>query len=1036
MAVELIGKIKQANGQEFKLVDAKDIEGGDGNTLPVETLPTTVLQTSDVIDSFDNAATDKPLSAKKGKELKEEVDALSAGYLGDMLASAAQPMPATSGYYKFSSGGVVDWLSYTLVYAGDTLSVTRISANDFEYKHISGQYDIIDDLTTDGAGKALSAGMGKELNEKIQLFQDDYVDSYPVYLLDWSSANITENFEHNFFGYNSKSNKVEILNHIGNTLGFNLGDTAGKTGFSLNVDILLYSPVSFIIDLDTYTNGGTIEYITPKKISIALGINYTHIGLKVISSGTLNQIIFANHDLIGTTLYIRGYYYEGLKKSSFNNKDYPDVVLKTAKDYTDAETIARNTAIDNEAKLRSTADNYILQQLQEESSARNAALQTAKEYTDVEIDVLNINIFQDDYVDKTKVEIFGWESIHVIPDENTNVFGRIIACDKVEVLPHNGNTLGFYIGDVYTQDVGLIKNIHFAIYSPIEFKTDVYAFCGDGTLEFIQGSSLDIHIGINFCFFSVKILTVGYYRRWQIYFRCLDLIGKTLYINGYKYNGVKKNDLSDSPYKILFENYSCKLNSDHYTPLVKTVDENGYITYEHPVNNNTVGWFFWNLSLDNLRNFEPWHEYYVALDAIILDDAKTVNQNYYGLINPKFNDGVSCGSGIVKSGLVHNSRGLLKAKLSIDNEPVITANPSSKNIFFQSGYYESNETFKIKIFNMVCIDLTKFGITWDEADQYVQQYGIVKSKSIIPVAAYSDRAKVAESVETFTIGSTIDLWGDSLVAQGWGNNLARILNREVVTHGYGGKTSTFIRDQFLLSTTKSRTQIINVGRNDYWKIDEVVDNIRMIVENIGHRNFLICSPPNGIFTSQGEIATSTDSAFYKLERILSNEFGANYLNSRLGTIFSYGNGNVKLLSSFIQPNIDSNVQIHLSDANFLFNTNQSDLSFLGSDIVNKIAIGINGQYDIYMPISVDSNTLLTVKLIASNRIFQGSIVDNLVDSGTDSLIYLRVLQNADLYCLTNEITQSTFRSDGIHMSEAGLECIANVVARKIVSMKI
>ena len=97
------------------------------------------------------------------------------------------------------------------------------------------------------------------------------------------------------------------------------------------------------------------------------------------------------------------------------------------------------------------------------------------------------------------------------------------------------------------------------------------------------------------------------------------------------------------------------------------------------------------------------------------------------------------------------------------------------------------------------------------------------------------------------------------------------------------------------------------------------------------------------------------------------------------------------------------------------------------------------EVDIYKIDSYDTNAnTLTITLLENNSgTNPGSTISNGVDEGgLSSIQYLRVLQYADYYCFINDITQSTFRKDSIHMSENGLKCLARIIARKINSMKI
>lgn len=151
-------------------------------------------------------------------------------------------------------------------------------------------------------------------------------------------------------------------------------------------------------------------------------------------------------------------------------------------------------------------------------------------------------------------------------------------------------------------------------------------------------------------------------------------------------------------------------------------------------------------------------------------------------------------------------------------------------------------------------------------------------------------------------------------------------------------------------------------------------------------------------------------------------------------------GNVKLTKPFTQPQINSQVTIHVSDVAFLVTHNSHDESRWGSDFMRKIVIGQTiDSVDVYRLDSYNRDDgTLTLTLIENNtNIRPGSVVGNGIDNGgNNSVKYCRVLQYADYYCWVNDRTQSTFRSDSIHMSDSGKKCIAKIIARKIDIMKI
>ena len=205
-------------------------------------------------------------------------------------------------------------------------------------------------------------------------------------------------------------------------------------------------------------------------------------------------------------------------------------------------------------------------------------------------------------------------------------------------------------------------------------------------------------------------------------------------------------------------------------------------------------------------------------------------------------------------------------------------------------------------------------------------------------------------------------------------------------------------------------------------------------------------PPNGYYGNfgtngedgEGELKGGSGyNKFLKLETGLAEEYPSNFLNIRKAVIQGWRMGNVKLLAEFTQPSIGGEVTINVSDAKFLTTYNQYDLEKWGESVVKKILIGLNDSYDIYDVIEFVDETHLKVRLDSVNNIQSGSAVGNILDTGGNNAVkYLRVMQNADYLCWLYDTTLSTFRKDGIHMSDGGLKLVADIVGRKLLSMNL
>lgn len=544
--------------------------------------------------------------------------------------------------------------------------------------------------------------------------------------------------------------------------------------------------------------------------------------------------------------------------------------------------------------------------------------------------------------------------------------------------------------------------------------------------------------------------------------------GKTLSSNDYTdtdkekltatniYTSADKAKLDSIGQKIIYDNISKSLRFQSVIGgLVKTDNPDGSIKL---VKTSAIssGWKGVNLLLDSDKAFIKNHVYYVAVDILVNQNSLTegstssAGNNSFTIVAKDNADSRTLVSVLPSSSTTTTgTRSVISVTLNI-NDPNNYISPNSRWVYIQFGNYQIDQTLDVDIHKLFIIDLTANNLTKDQMDAYIATYGLMDTLSIfdfeVTKAQTADYALVAKSVENLVIGGTLHLWGDSLVGQKWGDFLAQILGRPVISHGYGGKKSSYIRDQFIANPVVTQfPQIICVGRNNYPNTEVIIDDIRRMVKAMGHLNFLILTPPNGNYgTLNGTELTLGElkggpayKQFIELETRLAAEYGSNYLNSRIGTIQSYDNGGVTLLNSFTQPAVGGQVQVNVSDADFLTNYNPSTVSKWGATIVERVVIGINGIFDTYKIVNKIDSTTLLLELVESKRIAPGATVSNLVDDGgTNSVIYLRVMQNADWISYQNDITQSSFRIDDIHMSYGGMICLAKVVANKINLMKI
>ena len=98
------------------------------------------LTGADISTSLTEIVPGKVLDATVAKILDEKIDAVTSGYLGAIVHNATAPTPGKSGYYEFSSNGVVSWLSNTpTVIIGDKVAVDFTSPSTYAYTYISAE---------------------------------------------------------------------------------------------------------------------------------------------------------------------------------------------------------------------------------------------------------------------------------------------------------------------------------------------------------------------------------------------------------------------------------------------------------------------------------------------------------------------------------------------------------------------------------------------------------------------------------------------------------------------------------------------------------------------------------------------------------------------------------------------------------------------------------------------------------------------------------------------------------------------------------
>jgi len=269
-------------------------------------------------------------------------------------------------------------------------------------------------------------------------------------------------------------------------------------------------------------------------------------------------------------------------------------------------------------------------------------------------------------------------------------------------------------------------------------------------------------------------------------------------------------------------------------------------------------------------------------------------------------------------------------------------------------------------------------------------------------------------------------WGDSLGNQLWSAvpTMGERLNRTFTVFGYGGYTSTEIKAKYLLFADYAKTQIIWVGSNNSTAVDVILADIAEMVSHLTHNRYIIMTTVNG-----GYSVSFNDGPYYPyygmLEESLLSIYGDHFLNNRRLSIDNYNFNNIVTLTPFVQPAVGANVQIEVTDATFLTTENTYSITDYPAKS-GLIRIGDMTNNSQYTVISVDSGTLLTIRLDVEGAYLEGETVP------ADTLAF----QEFDYFFKTKDATASTFRIDKIHMSAVGIEFIAKLIIEKMKALNI
>lgn len=294
----------------------------------------------------------------------------------------------------------------------------------------------------------------------------------------------------------------------------------------------------------------------------------------------------------------------------------------------------------------------------------------------------------------------------------------------------------------------------------------------------------------------------------------------------------------------------------------------------------------------------------------------------------------------------------------------------------------------------------------------------------------------------------LQTFGDSIVARPWIDTTLKLTDMNGTFFSYGGCTSSLILHQMreLADTNGNQFSIIWCGHNNINETQTILSDVRKMVRLRGDCRFLVVSSPSGTYGSEQNTIEFVNKS-KELEKRLQSIYGPRFLNMRESMVNGgYDMGDVRLTQPFIQPSLNSLVDIYVSDVPFMVYENPESIQNWMPNM-NLFKVGRNGEYDEYeiMGSSVTSGKegYLSAKLVSISRVNEGQQVGNLSLSATpagssESINYdvdIEVFKTVDKYLMEEiETTPSSSRSDGVHPNDYGGKCEGELIAYRISSL--
>lgn len=238
--------------------------------------------------------------------LQNQINTVASGYLGAIAYNASAPTPAKNGWYDFSTGGVVSWLTGTpTVKIGDRVSVLYTAPSTYVYTYqninLSGSignslnsYSLTDRIKSDYAYYSSSSVLNS--------WQTDTAISYPTKLHNGNSQSGTQ------FIFGTLTSATGGAN--GNVWGISIQNGVNRIKDTITTILVsIWSDRNMpLITPYLYFSNGNGQIIEHNFNNLNIGWNYKYIKIKFLSdalSGESEYFLFGR-DATGNRLNMAG----------------------------------------------------------------------------------------------------------------------------------------------------------------------------------------------------------------------------------------------------------------------------------------------------------------------------------------------------------------------------------------------------------------------------------------------------------------------------------------------------------------------------------------------------------------------------------------------------------------------------------------------------------------------------------------------------------------------------------------------------------